>query len=91
MLLRLVLPLPTHPHSCCDLLQCLSIQQKCLTCQGELRCMQSVKGVNRQAVDERYQAAIAAAAAAAGEAEQSGASMHPDELDKAALQRVRLQ
>ena len=90
MLLGLVLPLPTHPHSCCDLLQCLSIQQKCLTCQGELRCVQSVKGADRQAVDERCQAATAAAAAAA-EAEQRGASMHPDELDKATLQRVRLQ
>ena len=90
MLLRLMLPLPTHPYSCCDLLQCLSIQQKCLTCQGELRCVQSVKGVNRQAEDERCQAATAAAAAAA-EAEQNGASMHPDELDKNPLQRVRLQ
>ena len=51
--------------------------------------MQSVGGANRQTVDERCQAATAAAAAAEA-AEQSGTSMHPDELDKAPLQRVRL-
>ena len=50
--------------------------------------MQSGGEAYRQTLDERCQAASAAAAAA--EAEQSGASMHPDELDKAPFQRVRL-
>ena len=50
--------------------------------------MQSVKGADRERVDERCQAATAAAAAV--KAEEDGASMHPDELDKAPLQRVGL-
>ena len=50
--------------------------------------MQSMEEVYRQTLDQRCQAATAAAAAA--EAEQNGTSMHPDELDKAPLQRVRL-
>ena len=50
--------------------------------------MQSVKDLNRQTANARCQAATAAAAAA--KSEQNSAYMHADELDKAPLQRVRL-